>query len=193
MNKEEDMWPFKKSPELLGEIYVSKSLTIVQRPPMHRTIDAGGRKHHFLLPYVQYYVFHEFTVRGLLASHTRFQRLNVSMTKEPMASLEDRVYPLPFGAGRPGDGYCMGSFSPKAVNREGVVRAAISHFWLSSFSFVPSMKDLTYLTNMGYSPERIFDEFAKFGQSQQAATVSGLPPSTRLMQWNEMSELELES
>jgi hypothetical protein len=195
------MWPFTRKPKVFGEIFVSDHLTVVQRPPMHRTIIASGSRrvlngsseYHVLLPYTQAYVFHT-PVSEYLKRLTRFRAFAFSMTAMPISSLEDRVHPLPVSHARPSSGYCMGSFAPREMQRKSVVRAAINHFWMSDFGSSGELSNMAYLTKMGYSYEKIFAECSLFGLSETFSTVAQcvtqFPPGARLLEWKDTSELE---
>lgn len=50
--------PFlRRKPPLLGELYSDNKVTVIQRPPMSRTVFCRS-EYHLSFPYTQMYIFH---------------------------------------------------------------------------------------------------------------------------------------
>lgn len=85
----------------------------------------------------------------------------------------------------------MGDFRCHSFNKKKVIQAAINHFWLSQFTGDGGMADWKYYTNMGYSPEKIFDHVRPFHRgSAPFCEVAKIKTDAGLKEWQDTYKLE---
>lgn len=182
-------WPWKRRHPLDGILYSDSKVTVIQRPPMHRTVLYGDREFYILFPYVQLYVYQVPIIKNVRRL-SNFAAMRASLSGEPVTKSSDMVYGFPWNSD-PMYTYCMGNFSPpRLAKKDLVVRAAINHFWQSQFTAATLMSEMQYMTKMGYSYLRIFNEIRPKVVGHPFHLVAQLPIGVGLNQWNELLESE---